>query len=146
MKNGNSRYTEQHNEYSTEKTTSVKFSVNPSEYQAFINEFDPDDSKSCSIEWIRSIEHIAKIYLDDSDEMKFFLAAKKLKGVGSKFLHAEGFTNWRDFKGAFLKMFPSVLDETQVHALLVKRRNQRNESYASYYYDIVAIGRRGCLT
>ncbi|XP_071056956.1 uncharacterized protein [Onthophagus taurus] len=75
-------------------------------------------------------------------------ASTKLRGAARLWYDGvpECATTWQNFKTEFLKAFPTNFDESAIHAQLMRRKKKKEETYEEYFYEMVAIAKKGSIS
>lgn len=110
-----------------------------------VPEFDPSKALITSEKWLSNIENLATLYVSN-EKVLLHHAMLKLRGA-AKFWF-DGLTSsrdltWSSFKNNLMAAFPSHTDEADIHFLLTKRCQKINETFEEYFYEMIAIARRG---
>lgn len=113
-----------------------------------VPEFDPAKALIPSEKWLSNIENLATLYVSN-EKVLLHHAMLKLRGA-AKFWF-DGLTTgrdltWSSFKNSLMAAFPSLTDEADIHFLLMKRYQKINETFEEYFYEMIAIARRGKIS
>lgn len=115
------------------------------EVKVIIPAFNPSRGNGMAAEeWVNMVDNISHMY-DWDDRSTLFYASLRLEEAASQWLAAQRghITSWTQFKTSLVMDFPSSTDESDALVSLMTRRKRLDESYESYVYTMLALGRRG---
>ncbi|XP_017489445.1 PREDICTED: uncharacterized protein K02A2.6-like, partial [Rhagoletis zephyria] len=106
-------------------------------------EFDPLRKVMTAQQFVIKVEQLQQVY-KWKKEIVLLAVQHKLKGVAKTWLDAQPvFGSWQEFVQMLLRDFPYTVSSADIHRELAARRRKINEPLIEYFYDMLAIGRRG---
>lgn len=135
-------------EFETSNSNVHNVNLRPKDIADIIPIFDPSKTSSLTATlWIERVRSIANTY-DWGDATTVLHAATKLRGAARTWYNntVENLTDWETFKDALINGFPTVINEADVHFELAAVRKNKNESYEEYFYNTIAIAKKGNLS
>ncbi|XP_017467208.1 PREDICTED: uncharacterized protein LOC108359750 [Rhagoletis zephyria] len=104
-------------------------------------EFDPLRKVMTAQQFVIKVEQLQPVY-KWKKEIVLLAVQHKLKGVAKTWLEPV-FGSWQEYVQMLLRDFPYTVSSADIHRELAARRRKINEPLIEYFYDMLAIGRRG---
>ncbi|XP_054729235.1 uncharacterized protein LOC129238219 [Anastrepha obliqua] len=111
---------------------------------AILPTYDPSKKNLTSEQFVKRVEQLRNVY-NWNDKILLYAVQTKLEGVAKMWIDAsaEIFLNWSHFANEFLNEFPCFVNAADVHMELMNMKRNYSESAESFYYRVLATGRRG---
>lgn len=115
------------------------------ELETLVSDFNPDIPTCESAEsWLENVDATADAY-GWPDLTRFYCARMHLQGAARLWWNGVQTTvrTWAVFKVKLLEAFPEANDPVSIHEQLMRRKKKPGETIETYFYDQVALGRKG---
>ncbi|XP_062541741.1 uncharacterized protein LOC134209743 [Armigeres subalbatus] len=115
------------------------------ELETLVSDFHPDVPTCESAEsWLDNIESTGEAY-GWHDITRLYCARMHLQGAARLWWNGVQSTvkTWATFKAKLREAFPDSNDPVLIHEQLMRRKKKSGETVETYFYDQVALGRKG---